>query len=261
MQADLTGAEFRIILAIIDKTWGFKKVSASISVPAIMESTGLKERTVRDSILNLKSRRIIHYEPGTRVQKGAPLNEFLFNKHYDTWTQQGCKRAHRCALAQGIDTKGRTPLSSIKETSYIKELSSSQLDSGQPENPKPEPKPAPVFLSDSIEIRLSEYLFKHIVKNNPNAKQPNIQSWARIIDLMIRIDNRKPDHIKSVIEFCQKDTFWMANILSTKKLRDKYDQLVLKMGANNRQVFPSTPGNGMKRFSANDESFFANPED
>jgi len=46
---------------------------------------------------------------------------------------------------------------------------------------------------------------------------------------MIRLDKRKPEKIKEVIDWCQADDFWYANILSTKKLREKYDQLVLQM--------------------------------
>lgn len=85
------------------------------------------------------------------------------------------------------------------------------------------------FLSDSIECGLSDLLFQKIISRNPNSKQPNIQSWAKDIDLMIRVDNRSPDEIKKIIEWCQNDSFWQNNILSTAKLREKYDQLFLKM--------------------------------
>jgi hypothetical protein len=85
------------------------------------------------------------------------------------------------------------------------------------------------YTSDSDEIRLSEHLFNHILKNNPKAKAPNIQSWAQSIDKMIRTDNRSVQDIKAVIEWCQQDSFWKCNILSTKKLRDKFDQLAVTM--------------------------------
>jgi hypothetical protein len=88
------------------------------------------------------------------------------------------------------------------------------------------------FLSDSDECRLSDYLFKHILKNNPTAKKPNIQTWAKYIDLMIRVDHRTIEEIKTVIEWCQNDSFWCGNILSTQKLREKFDRLVIKMKSN-----------------------------
>lgn len=95
------------------------------------------------------------------------------------------------------------------------------------------------FMSDSIEVGLSDYLFNLVKLNNPNAKEPNIQTWAKDIDLMIRIDNRNPEEIKKIITWCQKDQFWHKNILSTDKLRKQYDKLYLEMGGSN--------GNGIRQ--------------
>lgn len=83
--------------------------------------------------------------------------------------------------------------------------------------------------SDSVEIGLSELLFSLIRGRNPTCKEPNMQAWARNIDLMIRIDHRDPDEIRELIQLCQKDSFWQNNILSTEKLRKQYDQLKLKL--------------------------------
>jgi hypothetical protein len=46
---------------------------------------------------------------------------------------------------------------------------------------------------------------------------------------MIRLDSRKADDIEAVIEWCQANEFWQNNVLSTEKLRQKFDQLYLKM--------------------------------
>jgi len=86
-----------------------------------------------------------------------------------------------------------------------------------------------IFLSQSVEIQLANHLFDQIRLNNPQAKKPNLQTWASQIDLMLRVDNRTADEIRSVIEWCQRDDFWKCNILSVKKLREKYDQLFVKM--------------------------------
>ena len=83
----------------------------------------------------------------------------------------------------------------------------------------------------SIQYTLADYLYKKILKNNPRFKKPNLGTWAGHIEKMIRIDNRPPDEIKKVIDWCQKDTcWWSSNILSTNKLRIKYDQLLMKSG-------------------------------
>lgn len=87
---------------------------------------------------------------------------------------------------------------------------------------------------DNVAFKLSEYLFEKIRENNPDHKEPNFENWAKHIDLMIKIDKRTPDRIKEVIDWCQKDNFWYKNILSTKKLREKFDQLILNMGKNKK---------------------------
>ncbi|MFH1491242.1 MAG: hypothetical protein ABII06_20230, partial [Pseudomonadota bacterium] len=79
------------------------------------------------------------------------------------------------------------------------------------------------FLSNSDEVRLSELLFEKILSRNPNQKKPNLQTWAKDVDRMIRIDKRTPEELQDVIEWCQADTFWQNNILSTAKLRSKFD--------------------------------------
>ncbi len=97
------------------------------------------------------------------------------------------------------------------------------------------------FPSDSIEIGLSELLLSLIREKNPNHKQPNIQEWAKHIDAMIRIDHRQPTEIREIIISCQKDSFWHANILSTQKLREKYDQLKIKLNRNINPKEASVP--------------------
>jgi hypothetical protein len=86
-----------------------------------------------------------------------------------------------------------------------------------------------IYSLQSNEYRLAEYLFKHIKKNNSNAKEPNLQQWSKQFDYILRLDNRDLEEVKDVIKWCQHDPFWLSNILSPKKLRDKYETLVLQM--------------------------------
>jgi len=95
---------------------------------------------------------------------------------------------------------------------------------------KKENKPSqPKWTDEDIEFKLSLYLYNYILKNNPGHKKPNLQAWSNEIDKMIRLDERKVEDIKKVIVWCQSDSFWIPNILSTSKLRKKYDQLYIKM--------------------------------
>jgi len=93
-----------------------------------------------------------------------------------------------------------------------------------------------VYTSDSIEVGLSEKLLSLIKQRNPHFKEPNIQSWAKHIDRMIRIDKRPVDEIEKIIAWCQAHVFWQNNILSTDKLRKQYDRLFMQMSNDNGHV-------------------------
>ena len=73
---------------------------------------------------------------------------------------------------------------------------------------------------------LAELLLSLIKQNTPTFKQPNVGMWANHIRLLREQDGRTLEQIEFVIRWSQKDTFWQANILSTKKLREKFDTLV-----------------------------------
>lgn len=84
------------------------------------------------------------------------------------------------------------------------------------------------FKEDSTAYGIADYLLLKIQASNPNTKKPNMQSWAAYADKMVRIDNRSRKDIKMVIDFATTDPFWQSNILSTKKLRDKFDTLYIQ---------------------------------
>jgi hypothetical protein len=92
--------------------------------------------------------------------------------------------------------------------------------------------PANKFADDVIEFILASELYGLILANNPKVKKPNLQAWAKSFDLMIRRDNRSVADIRDVMNWCQGDSFWHRNILSPDKLREKFDQLTLKMNSS-----------------------------
>lgn len=106
-------------------------------------------------------------------------------------------------------------------------------------NEKNEKKKDISFVEGSIELRLATYLFNCIRLNRPEFKQPDLQTWAKHVDLMLRIDKREPEHVREVIKWAQADNTprdgtgfcWAVNILSTLKLRKQFDQLAIKMEA------------------------------
>ena len=81
---------------------------------------------------------------------------------------------------------------------------------------------------------LAVFLGKRIHMRLPSTALPDekrLQSWADAIDKCNRIDGHPWDEIKLVLKFSQDDPFWQANILSGKKFREKYVELLAKMTA------------------------------
>jgi hypothetical protein len=96
-----------------------------------------------------------------------------------------------------------------------------------------------LYVETSNEYRLAKYLFEHMRRNNPNAKEPNYQTWCKQLDYVIRLDKRDLEEVKKVISWCQNDNFWLGNILSPLSLRKNYDKLLIKM--NQEQQITEKP--------------------
>lgn len=85
------------------------------------------------------------------------------------------------------------------------------------------------FSDDDLQI--ASWMFDCLKTRNPEHKSPNLEKWANSIRLIRERDGRKPEHIRALFEWAHNDSFWGANILSPDKLREKWDQLVIKRNA------------------------------
>ena len=89
----------------------------------------------------------------------------------------------------------------------------------------------PSNVPSSDGIKLAAHLRERILINNPTARISKRQErgWAMVADLMIRVDDRPPFRILELMDWAEADPFWRTNILSMSKLREKFDQLTIKM--------------------------------
>lgn len=60
-------------------------------------------------------------------------------------------------------------------------------------------------------------------------KEPNWTTWANEVRLMVQQDNRTHRQICELLGRAQRDPFWCRNILSPSKLREKWDELTIKL--------------------------------
>lgn len=84
------------------------------------------------------------------------------------------------------------------------------------------------FDDDSREMFLSHHLLHCIRNNRPEFKQPNMQTWCKDFDAIMRIDERDFNEVQGLITWAQAHYFWKSNILSARKLRDQYDKLAMQ---------------------------------
>lgn len=83
---------------------------------------------------------------------------------------------------------------------------------------------------------VANYLLQKILNHQPTFKKPNINEWAKEIDRAIRIDGRSKEELMRCIDWIYstpKGSFWISNILSGRKLREKFD--TMKMQASQQQ--------------------------
>jgi hypothetical protein len=86
-----------------------------------------------------------------------------------------------------------------------------------------------------VDVGLVQLLISLMQKNNPESSiikrltESRQREWLNQCRLMREADKRTPTQIECVIMFSQRDSFWKGNILSMPKLREKWDQLWMKM--------------------------------
>jgi len=85
-----------------------------------------------------------------------------------------------------------------------------------------------VYDENSIYYKLANRFYQNILNNNPHHKEPNLQKWSDDIRKMIDIDKRTEEQVAYLIDWVQKDSFEMSNVLSPDKLRKRFDQLAMK---------------------------------
>jgi phage replication O-like protein O len=210
----IPGEERQCLDFIIRKTYGYNKKEDAISNSQFVAATGLKKGNVCRSLKNLVTKNLVI------KSDNKAIIIYRFNKYYKTWKQLSKKITVIKSDTKVIKSDNKS-LSKVRDTKDNKDNIQKTI-----------------FSSDSPEVRLSELLFSLILQNNPKSKKPNIQSWAKHVDLAHRRDNRSLEDLEKVIRWSQQDSFWLQNILSTGKLREKYDQLFLKMTKSNGKSKP-----------------------
>lgn len=214
-----------------EQNWEQKKdsnINTLDNIKEQKEERNLEQKKVQSSIynnLNIKSNINNIYYSSSEVEKEILEN----NKKID---EEELKADLKKDLIQKINSK--YPKELIKEEfNKLKPKGLDTLDmlNELDKNLKSKNKiKKDKYSEDSKEYKLSILLRDLILERDSNSRcrNANMQSWSKYIDLLHRKDNRSYEDIENIIKWSQQDNFWKSNILSTQKLREKFDTLYQK---------------------------------
>lgn len=213
----------------------FKADKLQKSYIQLAETFGFTKRQVKDACDYLKSKGLITIEFRTIIANGIRCNNVMFIEPVpQEITKISILYQDPITLERKRVPRSNVPPSHIEteEAPTLERRTNTEITTKITTNKK-----TSRLKFETCDTNAAKYLFELIKGNNPKQKKPNFESWANEFRLLRERDNRELQDIKDVIDWCQADPFWQGNILSPKKLREKFDQLTIQMksrkGANN----------------------------
>lgn len=82
-------------------------------------------------------------------------------------------------------------------------------------------------------FKTAHWIFEKIKSLNKKQKKPDFEEWANTLRLLVEENGVTDDEIRSLFEWANNDEFWKYNILSPDKLRDQWDNLIIKSKRGN----------------------------
>ena len=121
--ADFSGAEFKILFAIVRQTYGYQKKSAAISMMQFSDMCGLHETTVSKTMKKLIEKKVVEEvsSPGF-----AKRREVAINKNYTEWLVKRLTVGQDATVGQTTNKRvGQMAKSTVGQTTnpsyYIKD--------------------------------------------------------------------------------------------------------------------------------------------
>jgi phage replication O-like protein O len=205
---ELTFSELKVMLVVMRKTFGWQKKKDKISYSQIQDISGLSRQGVHDGLHGLMQKGYLRSEKTGQLYSYSLIIE---SDNVNAVDQSGKTTGQRSRPlpVNAVDQLSQKPVYPVdtqkKEYKEIKETIREE--------------------SKNLSIILYEL---HLIID-PGYKQPDLDGWAADIDKINRLDGRDWQTIEKVIRWAKSDGFWKSNIISGKKLRDKFSQLYSKM--------------------------------
>ena len=203
-KTDLNGAQFRIVMALWRYTYGFSRKEYEMSLSFLAEAIDSQKAHVSRELSTLIDRGIIKSN-GIGKRRGRILS---FNKNYEEWSDR--------------------PANQTEEPAPLPKKSS-----------KPKKETKAKYPEDSSYYRMALYFHKLVSRVAKDAgvehliAKANLQSWSDDFRKLVELDKVDKQLAKDVMDWVTQDPFWSTNVLSAKKLREKFTDLAIKMKSQN----------------------------
>lgn len=210
-----------------------KRGSFISSVDKFISELGHSRQEIRTAIKHLKSTNELTTDSGSQHTVFKVINYELYQELTNDQPTTNQRLTNDQPTANQRST---TNNNDKKEKNDKNEREISNL----PTDGKP---PASKKFNDE-DVRFAEWFYQGLLNNNPQHKKPNFESngWADAVRLMRERDGRNYDQMADLARWTLNDGFWKANVLSPSKLREKWDQLTVKMKQPQPQQRPTKHG-------------------
>nr|WP_282561901.1 replication protein [Providencia sp. PROV188] len=239
MCCDLTARQFRVMLALIRKTYGFGKKSDRISDSQLAEMTKLSRQNVNKAKNELLSMNYI-------ILDGKKIG---VNKEVSAWKNQSRDSVSNLKTknVSNLETNDVSNLETHKRNTLKKKEINNISSENSIESPdQPSEKisvvdPNAVVCSpkgnkwgNADDLKAAQWIYSQVLIISPATKEPNWSSWANDIRLMRQLDGYSHKDICRLFQWANRDSFWCSVVLSPAKLRKKWATLVIQSQQPNR---------------------------
>lgn len=243
-RVSLSGRQFRVMLAIIKKTYGFNKKIDWIVADQIRELMNYDSAYTHicADIRELKKRKLI-VEDGRKIGPNPIVSEWVLCPENDKMTNKS--RDRNLSLEEPKTVTAMTENSHFYDRKQspqkkdnitkdtIQKISSSHIaDAMADMQVKPDAAiqtPNGKLWGTKDDLTCAEFIYSRVLMVNPTAKKPNWPDWANQVRLMRMQDNRTHHEICKLFKFANTDSFWASNVLCPKTLRKQWDKLNAKL--------------------------------
>ncbi len=258
IQAGLSGTEWSLALAVLQQVNCRGEKAVSISLREFHELIGLDQEAIRKGLKTLREKNLlVRNEPPSFTMPAS----WSFNEDWQSWVTPASKRVLRQHTPPPTHTESPSPAQRGVLSEHTVSFSlAPEVHANAREKPKESAVPASATMNNintpvvsfqksksssrsspsTAAINLAGQLRDAVRVRDPKARAArteDLTGWARDIDLLLRIDQRSPDEIRRVISWCQlPGGFWGPNILSGRKLREKFDTLSGQMMRENSEA-------------------------